>query len=365
LIELKRGKILEQLFTREGIKGFSVQVGSEQAKCIVYPGLTGDVKPGDEVVLNTSAVSLNLGTGGYHFVVANLNTQGQSLEPGGHIMKLRYTPLQIKVLSVEEEDSPYREEMLSADSLDHIPVLVGTLHSMLAPLCLVLQSKGLKVAYVMTDGAALPISFSRTVDWLKKNNLLQGTITIGNAFGGDLEAVNIYSGMLAARKVFKADVIIVAMGPGIVGTGTRWGFTGVEQGDILNAAEAVNGIPVAIPRIGFSDPRARHRGISHHTITVLSRICRVKALVPLPWLEESKMSLIMEQIEKAGLINRYRFCVEDSSPFLDVFRNCELRLTTMGRGVDEETDFFLTLGAAALTAVRLHNGERPGYISKV
>lgn len=365
MIEIKRGTLIKELFARDGIKGYLVEVDNQQEKCIVYPDMIGEVNPGDEVVLNTSAVSLNLGTGGYHFVVASLNTRGQSLTPGGHIMKLRYTPVQLKVLSVEEEDSPHREQMLQADSLDNIPVLVGTLHSMLAPLCQVLKTRGLKVAYVMTDGAALPISFSRTVDWLKKNNLLQGTVTVGNAFGGDLEAVNVYSGMLAARTVLQADVIIVTMGPGIVGTGTKWGFTGVEQGEILNAAETLNGIPVAIPRIGFTDQRPRHQGISHHTITVLSRICRVKAIVPLPLLEEKKMSVVMEQIENAGLFNRYGFCVEDSQQFIELYRNCELKLTTMGRGVDEEKDFFLTLGAAALTAIKLHNGDRPGYISMV
>ncbi|MEN6459835.1 MAG: DUF3866 family protein [Syntrophomonas sp.] len=365
MIEIKRGTLIKELFARDGIKGYLVEVDNQQEKCIVYPDMIGEVNPGDEVVLNTSAVSLNLGTGGYHFVVASLNTRGQSLTPGGHIMKLRYTPVQLKVLSVEEEDSPHREQMLQADSLDNIPVLVGTLHSMLAPLCQVLKTRGLKVAYVMTDGAALPISFSRTVDWLKKNNLLQGTVTVGNAFGGDLEAVNVYSGMLAARTVLQADVIIVTMGPGIVGTGTKWGFTGVEQGEILNAAETLNGIPVAIPRIGFTDQRPRHQGISHHTITVLSRICRVKAIVPLPLLEEKKMSVVMEQIENAGLFNRYGFCVEDSQQFIELYRNCELKLTTMGRGVDEEKDFYLTLGAAALTAIKLYNGDRPGYISMV
>jgi hypothetical protein len=236
---------------------------------------------------------------------------------------------------------------------------------MLAPLCQVLKTRELKVVYVMTDGAALPISFSRTVDWLKKNNLLEGTVTVGNAFGGDLEAVNVYSGMLAAKEVLQADVIIVTMGPGIVGTGTKWGFTGVEQGEILNAAETLNGIPVAIPRIGFSDQRPRHRGISHHTITVLSRICRAQAIVPLPLLEEKKMSVIMEQIEKAGIFKSYGFCIEDSQQFIDLFKESELKLTTMGRGVDEEKDFFLTLGAAAVTALKLHSGDRPRYISMV
>jgi hypothetical protein len=93
----------------------------------------------------------------------------------------------------------------------------------------------LKAAYVMTDGAALPMQFSQAVNWLKEQGIIHGTVTVGHAFGGELEAVNIYSGLLAAYEAFHPDVIIVTMGPGIVGTGTKWGFTGVEQGMVLNA----------------------------------------------------------------------------------------------------------------------------------
>ena len=36
-------------------------------------------------------------------------------------MKLRYTPMQLKVLSVEEEDSPYHQQLADADSIDGTP----------------------------------------------------------------------------------------------------------------------------------------------------------------------------------------------------------------------------------------------------
>ncbi|NLB88354.1 MAG: DUF3866 family protein, partial [Syntrophomonadaceae bacterium] len=270
MIDIKRGVVIKELFSRSGIAGYLVKIEDKEEKCIAYPDLTGEVKVGDEVIVNTTAVKLNLGSGGYHYILANLNVASKDLSPEGHIMKLRYTPMQLKVLSVEEQDSPYHEDLVAADSIEGIPVLVGTLHSMLAPLCLQLGQWGLKVAYVMTDGAALPMAFSNTVAELKNKNLLHGTVTIGHAFGGDLEAVNIYSGLLAAKKVFNPDVIIVAMGPGIVGTGTKWGFTGVEQGEILNAVDTLQGVPICVPRISFADSRDRHKGVSHHTLTVLS-----------------------------------------------------------------------------------------------
>jgi len=358
VIEIKRGTIIKELFFRNGIKGYLLDIEGREEKGIFYPDLLGDAAPGDEVLVNTTAVSLSLGSGGYHFVIAVLNSAGKELKDGGHIMKLRYTPMQIKVLSVEEEDSPYHREMMTAESLENTPVLVATLHSMLAPLCLQLNESGLKVAYVMTDGAALPISFSNTVDLLKKQNMLVGTITIGHAFGGDLEAVNIYSGLLAAKKVFNADIIIVSMGPGIVGTGTRWGFTGIEQGDILNAVDVLQGIPVAVPRVSFADARKRHYGLSHHTITVLAKVCRVKAVVPLSLLEEEKMNYILEQLRGERLMEMHRICVEDTSSIIDLIKNSKIPVSTMGRGVDEDREFFLTLGAAAITAQRLKNGEQ-------
>ncbi len=365
MIEIKRGTITRELFTREGIKGFLVQTEAGEEKCIVYPDLTGDIKPGDEVLLNTTAVSLNLGTGGYHYVISSLNSTGKEMLPGGHIMKMRYTPLQIKTLSVEEEDSPHHREMLEADSLDNIPVLVATLHSMIAPLCLYLKQQGFQLAYVMTDGAALPIAFSQTVAYLKQHGILAGTVTTGHAFGGDLEAVNIYSGLLAARKVLQADIIIVSMGPGIVGTGTRWGFTGIEQGQILNAVHSLGGIPVAVPRISFADSRARHRGISHHSLTVLERVCMVQAVVPLPDLSGDKMEYILNQLQAHNLIDKHKICLQDNPEILNILRNSGLKHSTMGRGIEQEQEFFLALGAAAQAAEKLARGQKLSRIYTV
>lgn len=362
MIQTRKGRIIKELFSRPGIKGFAVQIEEREEKCIAYPSLLGDIVPGDEVLLNTTAMALHLGSGGYHYVISKALPAEIDLHSGGHIMKLRYTPLQLKVLSVEEEDSPYHEVMLRADHLDGIPVLVATLHSMLAPMCILLAQRGLKTAYVMTDGAALPISFSQTVDWLKQQGCLQGTVTVGHAFGGDLEAVNVYSGLLAARHVLAADVIIVSMGPGIVGTGTKWGFTGIEQGEILNAVDTLKGTPLAVPRISFADARPRHRGISHHTMTVLSRVCKVPVLVPLPLLEEEQNQYILDQLYNEGLFERHHICMEESAHSLETMLNCGLKMTTMGRGIEQEREFYQTLAAAAQTAIRLVEGQTPHYL---
>ncbi len=362
MIEFKQGLVIREIFSRPGVKGFIIQVGEAEDKGIAYTELTGEINPGDQVLLNTTAVSLKLGSGGYHYIIAPMNRQEYTpLKPGGHIMKLRYTPQQLKVLSVEEEDSPYHEIMQKADSLDQIPVLVGTLHSMLAPLALLLAREGFRVGYVMTDGAALPVKFSQTVHLLRQQGVLVGTVAAGHAFGGDLEAVNIYSGLLAARHILRADVIIVTMGPGIVGTGTKWGFSGIEQGDILNATATLKGRGIAVPRISFGDRRLRHRGISHHTLTVLGQVTRMKALVPLPILEEEKQAYILEQIQQQNIGNRHEVSFWDGGSVFEVLSHPAYSFTTMGRSFEEEQEFYLALGAAVRAALPILIQLRDGF----
>src|SRR6185312_179552 len=117
---------------------------------------------GDEVLLNTTAVELGLGTGGVHFVVAVLGDRDRETsadELPGRVMKARYTPLQTAVASVEEEHA----DRLEAADLRGLPVVCAPLHSMLAPVAAGVKAalRDARVVYVMTDGAALAGPFSR------------------------------------------------------------------------------------------------------------------------------------------------------------------------------------------------------------
>src|SRR5947207_1471245 len=118
---------------------------------------------------------------------------------------------------------------------------------------------GVTAAYLMLDGGALPAWFSRTIASLREAGWLAGTVTAGQAFGGDLETVTVHTGLLAARHVLGAQVTVVAQGPGNLGTGTRWGFSGVACGEAVNAAAVLGGCPVASLRVSEADPRPRHR----------------------------------------------------------------------------------------------------------
>ncbi|WP_132943873.1 DUF3866 family protein [Tumebacillus sp. BK434] len=341
-----------------------VEVNGQQERAFAEPGVCARPDVGDAVLLNTTGVRLGLGTGGVHFVAALLEKAGtggtEPFDTPGHIMKLRYTPWQRAVHAVEEPDHPLHDRIRDAESLQGVPVVICELHSMVPAVAMTLQHQleqaggpSGSIAYVMTDGAALPMAFSQTVRTLKERGLLTGTVTVGHAYGGDLEAVNLYSGLLAARHAIGADVIIVAMGPGIVGTGTKYGHTGLEVGQAVNAVHTLGGDPVVVPRLSFADRRERHHGVSHHTLTALGRVALAPATVPLPDLAEGETRLIFRQITQAGLPERHRFVGVSGRSILDATGHFQVPLKTMGRTLSEDPAFFLAAGAAGEWAARL------------
>lgn len=357
MFSYRQGVVEEIIKQSFGVTEILVRAENRVSCAINYDFFTGPVTLGDTIVINTTALELGLGTGGYDFVITNLNRKNQAISGSGHIMKLRYTPLQFKVLSVEEESSPYHNLINEKDSLERTPVIIGTLHSMLAPIAFAfngISSRKLRLIYVMTDGAALPLAFSKSIRELKNNSLIQGSITAGNAFGGDLEAVNIYSALLAAKWALGADCIVVSMGPGIVGTGTKWGFTGIEQGQIINAVASLGGTPIAVPRVSFADPRSRHRGLSHHTITVLKNVAFAPAIVPFGLMEKNKLDIIMSQWEK-NKIEFHELVIKDVATELKSLSQSGLSVKTMNRGLQEEKEFFSCCLAAGLRGRELIN----------
>ncbi|MBI2914923.1 MAG: DUF3866 family protein [Firmicutes bacterium] len=393
MIRVSEGSVRSILYRGHGVTEMEVEVDGGLALAVNYDLVTGPVRPGDRVVLNTTAVTEGLGSGGFHFVMFVHGTtvklpshSGASTarEPGtgdagqdgqrpgsghaaghrpgsGHIMKLRYTPWQIKVLSVEEEESPHRDRILSFTSLSGQPVIIGSLHSVLAPAAVAFKlaaGKAARVVYLMTDGGALPLGFSKSVRSLRERGYIDATVTAGHAFGGDLEAVTLHSGLVAAHSVAAADLTIVAMGPGVVGTASPFGTTALEQGQAVDAVNCLGGRPIAVPRVSFRDSRSRHRGISHHTVTALGRIAQTRAVVPLPQLPEPRRSLLQEALSASGLAARHDIVFESADSVLDVLEREQVPASTMGRGPAEDREFFLTAAAAGMVAARLHTAMR-------
>jgi hypothetical protein len=329
--------------------------------------LTDTVVVGDRVVLNTVAVELGLGTGGLDFVVAVLGRSEAEADLPGHILKLRYTPVQTPVLTVEAPENAHHDALRLFATLDDLPVVCAELHSQIPAICAAakwaLQTHGWprspRIAYIMTDGAALPLALSRLVPQMKTYGLVEATITAGQAFGGDYEAVNLYSALAAAKEVVEADLVVVGQGPGNVGTGTPLGFSGVDQGLAINATASLGGVPIIVARISFTDKRHRHAGLSHHTLTVLKHIARAPALVPLPRLPKRQLQRLYDSLEAAGITETHEPITIDADQGLAALEACGLNVTTMGRSISEERPFFLAAAAAGLLAAQLVEARTP------
>ncbi len=354
MLNIKMGRVIEILEERNNSMEIYVDINGKQEKAIVYKNLVSKIHKGNEVLLNTTAKDMKLGTGGYHFVLANMDTGFKKSTVKGHIMKLRYTPLQMKVNSCEEQNSQYHNAFKNFTNLNRMPVLIGGLHSMLSPLSIVLKSfyKDIKISYIMTDGGALPLDFSKSTFELKEKGYINNTITVGHAFGGEYECVNIYNGLIMSKEVLKSDIAIVLMGPGIVGTGTKYGFSGIEQGNIIDAVNDLEGVPICIPRISFSDKRNRHYGISHHTLTVLNKICKTKAIIGIPLFEEKKLYYIKKQIEEYNLDSKHDIIYDEYNNIIDILRKSDICINTMGRNIDQDMEYFTTTGVNAKLALR-------------
>ena len=301
-------------------------------RAYVLTELIGTVAIGDRVVVNTTAVDLDLGTGGWDVVHWNLARSEWSQQGPGHIMKLRYTSLQADT-GAGEEDGPF------PDDLGWRPVVACTLHSQVP--CVAATFKrahpGARVVYVMTDSAALPIALSDLVTHMRGAGLVDGTVTAGHAFGGDVEAVTTASAMAMAVPRGGANLVVVAPGPGVVGTGTRLGHSGVDTAAALDQAAKLGGTSIIAVRHSSSDTRERHRGISHHTSDALS-LSHAPVTVPIPR---------GEHFEPGGGHEVVEVDVPDVAALLE---ERSLRVTTMGRGPRDDPSFFQWAGAAGVVA---------------
>jgi hypothetical protein len=216
----------------------------------------------------------------------------------------------------------------------------------------------LRVAYVMTDGAALAGPFSRLVTELRAAALLDGWITCGQAFGGELEAVTTWTGLLAARELLDADVIVVADGPGNLGTETTWGVSALASGHALMAAQTLGGRPIPALRVSFADERDRHRGVSHHSLTILADVCKVDVNVPVPVLGDAQREAVWGALRDRKLEERHHLVEVDGAPAVEELRARGVEVRTMGRGIEDDPAFFLAAGAAGVLAGRMAAEDR-------
>jgi hypothetical protein len=297
-----------------------VDCGGQERAAISYSA----VEVGDDVVVNTAAVDLGLGSGGFDIVHVNL-TRGldQPGREGAHVMKLNYTSLQHAVDPIETHSIHLTRNSSGSRGSSAGPVAIIALHGQLAPVAWQAHQRlpDAKIGYIQTWGGALPGSLSRVVQTLRSEGLLAGHITAGASFGGEQEAISIEGAIEAGLAQW--DAVVVGPGPGILGSESRLGHGGMAALESAHAALALGLKPLIVPRMSSGDPRPRHQGLSHHTQTVLELLLKpVHVAVP----------------EHQPLPGRHQ--AVSAAVDLDLYRGSGLPATTMGRGIDQDELFF-------------------------
>jgi Protein of unknown function (DUF3866) len=323
-----------------------VEVGGERRRAWADETLLGEMRVSDEVVVNVAALDLGLGSGGFDVVHVNL-TRGLegSGEESAHVMKLNYTPLQYPIRPVERSNSRFeRDGMRPKGTTRLTPVAVLPLHGHLAPAAwAVAQARsGLRIGYVQTGGGALPGSLSRDVKQLRERGFLAGHITAAPSYGGEHEALSTVGALDAAANELGWDAILIGPGPGIIGSDTAYGHGGMAALDNTHAALSLSLPTIVSPRLSSSDPRDRHRGLSHHTRTVLDLL-----LAPVD------VAIPEGEPEIAAALEAFPHRVQHVPADLDGYAAADLPATTMGRSLQDDPLFFAAPLAAGTHLARV------------
>lgn len=367
MLRWERGTVKGSLSSWHGVDRLEIELedGAGAIRAIAYRELTGRPEAGERVLLNTNALRRELGTGGDAMVVARLDVLPEAEEAGGHMVKARYTPLQTMVDALDDPDGVHYETVRSAKGIDGMPVVVADLHSSLPAIIAGIRAerRSARIAYVHTDAAALPAAYSRSAARLREADLLSAVISAGQSFGGDHEAVTVHSALIGAKHVVGADVAIVIQGPGNLGTGTGWGFSGVQAAEAVHAAAVLGGRPVATLRVSGADERKRHRGLSHHSSTAYGRALLAPVHLPVLPRNDSRYNAFHESVrkqvkttilkpaKKRGVL--HHLVEVDAKGLRDALEDMPVRMTTMGRTLAEDPSAFQYAALAGRCATAL------------
>jgi hypothetical protein len=340
MLELRPGRVLSVEQASERLIRCTVEVGGRQRAAVAYPSLTGPLAPGDEVIVNVEAADLGLGSGGFDIVHA-----GPLRGPAGdgqdaHVMKLNYTSLQHAVSPVEEGLERLARPLA-------MPVGVLALHGQLpcAAFALSARAPGARVGYVQTGGGALPGALSDVVEELLERELIADHVTAGPSFGGRHDAITVEGALDAGARRLAWDFALAGPGPGILGSASALGHGGLAALSSAHAALSLGCRVVLAPRLSSADRRERHRGLSHHTATVLELLLRpVQVAVPAG---EGEGAAALRATLSGGAHEAVEVDVAD---LFDSYLESGLPVTTMGRTAAEDREFFLAglAGGAAL-----------------
>jgi hypothetical protein len=214
-------------------------------------------------------------------------------------------------------------------------MVVCFLHSQVAAVAAAFKhaAPDASLAYVMTEGGALPMAISDLVADLVRLGWIDVTVTAGQAFGGQREAVNVAH---ALQLTIDCDAVVVGMGPGSLGTDSALGFSGLEVASVLGLGVLGREAIVAL-RWSDADTRERHRGLSHHSVTAL-KLTPDSVIVPVP------------KGSPRPKVGDHEVVEVDVPDVGQLFADAGLDVRTMGRTPAEDPGFFAYAAAAGVAA---------------
>jgi hypothetical protein len=268
MLKLRRATVLRAGPADGPEQELTIACEGESRPAIADVRLLGESAEGDQLIVNIQARDLGLGSGGFDIVHVNL-TRGLRAqgETDAHVMKLNYTSMQHAVLPVEQESPRLGLER---------PVAVLALHGQLAAVAWAFaqaRPQG-RLGFIQTAGGALPGGHSRIVRKLRERGLLAGHLTAGAAYGGEGEAITTAGALHHGLQVLGWDAAVCGPGPGIVGSSSVLGHGGMHALDSAHTSIALGAQTMVVARMSSADARPRHRGISHHTLTVLDLLLK-------------------------------------------------------------------------------------------
>ena len=350
MLKLRRGRVISIEHADERVVRLTVRIAEtgEERRALAYPGMTGPLATDDDVIVNVEAANLGLGSGGFDIVHAGPLRDTTVERQDAHVMKLNYTSLQHAVAPVEEGlerlELPLR-----------LAVGVLPLHGQLpcAAFSFAACAPGARVGYVQTSGGALPGALSDVVAELLDRDLIDGHITAGPCFGARHDAITVEGALDAGARRLGWDFALVGPGPGILGSASALGHGGLAALSSAHAALSLGCRVVLAPRLSSADRRERHRGLSHHTATVLELLLRpVEVAVPAGD-GEGAVEL------RASLASGGHEAVEvDVDELFHSYLESGLPATTMGRTASEDREFFLAGLAGGAALARTARGGR-------
>ena len=279
-LKLRRGVVVAE-------EPLTVEVDGERRPAWADTALLGEMREGDEVVVNVAALDLGLGSGGFDVVHVNLTRglEGGGAAGGEHVIKLNYTSLQHPVEPVERALRSRSSDEAQRTRTGAVPVLVLPLHGHLAPAAWAAAqaAPGLqgRLRADRRRGAA-GLALAATSPSCASAACSAATSPPRPAYGGEHEALSVVGALDAAADRLGWDAVLVGPGPGIIGSETELGHGGMAALDSAHAALSL-GLPTLLsPRLSAADPRERHRGVSHHTLHRAASCCSAPVEVPVP-----------------------------------------------------------------------------------